>query len=494
MSNQQPKNMITVQGKLPCGNPNRYTGRDVVRMSKESMRGNKRPASSPLDMDDGKKTEGELHFQRLLQKQMKTDVTLSGHFSEHRTFSEATEHRPGVDELVGIHGYEEYKLASNLDSKIDFLRHCGLNDEEITIKLRQDMGVEDPAKLSGYGKEPESQVKKLEEIERKIEEKERQLKEPHATKGALVLTRQEMELEASHRQRFAGDTNRQQNANSALFIKGAQIEPEASHPDDPINHIPDILSRIEGRAGGEREPRRERRRRRKIERKMQYYKQFEKGGTVISSVECGSSQDMTEMEMHGESNTDNCGKSLSLGEDEVDVELCSVDNKQTEDFSVDLSAKEDLVEATCAPRPSDWVSANVDKAKKKRVPQPAAVAEELRSDLTFLTRDSIEANKLSITEIKQLPKFESYSPGIPNKVLYLKNLSSKTKVMDLMELFGSLQQEKQPKILFKLLTGKMRGQAFITMPDEEVAREAVQLINGYLLHGAPLIVSYGKKT
>ena len=66
---------------------------------------------------------------------------LHRHFSEHRSFSEATKHRPGVDELIGVHGYKDYKLASDLDAKIDYLRHCGLNDEEIAIKMRQDMGI-----------------------------------------------------------------------------------------------------------------------------------------------------------------------------------------------------------------------------------------------------------------------------------------------------------------------------------------------------------------
>ena len=60
------------------GNPRRYGGRDVVCMSQGTLRGNKRTASSSLCDDDSTKTEAELHLQHLLEKQMKTDVTLAG--------------------------------------------------------------------------------------------------------------------------------------------------------------------------------------------------------------------------------------------------------------------------------------------------------------------------------------------------------------------------------------------------------------------------------
>ena len=52
----------------------------MVSMSQGAVRGNKRKAaSSTTDADESTKTEAELHLQRLLEKQMKTDVTLSGY-------------------------------------------------------------------------------------------------------------------------------------------------------------------------------------------------------------------------------------------------------------------------------------------------------------------------------------------------------------------------------------------------------------------------------
>ncbi|GFS17132.1 RNA-binding protein 41-like [Elysia marginata] len=237
-----PSKRATVEGKLPCGNPKRYGGRDVVSMSQTAGRGTKRKMpSSTNNVDDNTKTEAELHLQRLLEKQMKTNVTLTGHFSEHRSFSEATKHRPGVDELIGVHGYQEYKLASDLDTKIDYLRHCGLNDEEIAIKMGQDLGLKDKAEPTGYGPEPESQAKKMQEIEMKIKEKDRQLQMPHSTKGALLLTRQRMELEASHSQRF-GTNEDSSNTGAALIIQALQ------HDGRPRISIKLLSGRMKGQA------------------------------------------------------------------------------------------------------------------------------------------------------------------------------------------------------------------------------------------------------
>ena len=37
-------------------------------------------------------------------------------------------------------------------------------------------------------------------------------------------------------------------------------------------------------------------------------------------------------------------------------------------------------------------------------------------------------------------------------------------------------------------SGRMKGQAFVGMPDGEMAAEALQDTNGYMLHGKPMVV------
>lgn len=73
---------------------------------------------------------------------------------------------------------------------------------------------------------------------------------------------------------------------------------------------------------------------------------------------------------------------------------------------------------------------------------------------------SMDTNKpkLTIDEIKKIPKFQNYDPGPKSKKLYLKNLGNGVKSSDLQEMFGKMSEEIE---LIKVLTGKMRGQAFI---------------------------------
>jgi len=67
---------------------------------------------------------------------------------------------------------------------------------------------------------------------------------------------------------------------------------------------------------------------------------------------------------------------------------------------------------------------------------------------------------------------------------------------DLVALF--IRFQRQPVISasdlleFRLLNGRMKGQAFVTFPDVTSATAALTLLNGYLLHGKPMVVQYGK--
>ena len=37
-------------------------------------------------------------------------------------------------------------------------------------------------------------------------------------------------------------------------------------------------------------------------------------------------------------------------------------------------------------------------------------------------------------------------------------------------------------------SGRMKGQAFVGLPSEEIASQALRDTNGYLLHGRPIVV------
>ena len=52
------------------------------------------------------------------------------------------------------------------------------------------------------------------------------------------------------------------------------------------------------------------------------------------------------------------------------------------------------------------------------------------------------------------------------QVLFVKNLSAKVTEQDLASLFIQFQDDDSDKIVFKLLNGRMKGQAFVTFNSE----------------------------
>ncbi|XP_010130003.1 PREDICTED: RNA-binding protein 41, partial [Buceros rhinoceros silvestris] len=121
-------------------------------------------------------------------------------------------------------------------------------------------------------------------------------------------------------------------------------------------------------------------------------------------------------------------------------------------------------------------------------PRPVIIKEPVE----FVLEEEICKNRLSEEELRNIPTFSSYHPGEPNKVLYLKNLGPRVTMKDLVSLFARFQKEDSPPIQFRLLSGRMRGQAFITFPDTQSAQDAMLLVNGYNLQGKPMVIEFGK--
>ncbi|KAM8998069.1 RNA-binding protein 41 [Ara ararauna] len=129
-------------------------------------------------------------------------------------------------------------------------------------------------------------------------------------------------------------------------------------------------------------------------------------------------------------------------------------------------------------------------ATKPHQPPPSPVV--IKDPVEFVPEEEICKNRLSEQELRSIPRFSSYSPGDPSKVLYLKNLGPRVTMQDLVSLFARFQKEDSPPIQFRLLSGRMRGQAFLTFPDVQLAQDAMHLVNGYKLQGKPLVIEFGK--
>ncbi|XP_042000282.1 U11/U12 small nuclear ribonucleoprotein 65 kDa protein-like isoform X2 [Salvia splendens] len=113
-----------------------------------------------------------------------------------------------------------------------------------------------------------------------------------------------------------------------------------------------------------------------------------------------------------------------------------------------------------------------DSAKELQEPIPESSARE-----TFATTEELNNGKLPPEEILSLPKFKNYTAGDPTPVLYIKNLAKDVVVDDFYfifgSFFGSIDAAKFNLAVKLMQEGRMRGQAFVTFPTVELARNAL---------------------
>ncbi|XP_052744623.1 RNA-binding protein 41 isoform X2 [Bicyclus anynana] len=74
----------------------------------------------------------------------------------------------------------------------------------------------------------------------------------------------------------------------------------------------------------------------------------------------------------------------------------------------------------------------------------------------------LEGTKMSLDDIKKIERFKDYEPGLPSKVLYLKNISPSVPREQLSLLFNQFHLENGGPVELRLMAGRMHGQAFVT--------------------------------
>ena len=115
----------------------------------------------------------------------------------------------------------------------------------------------------------------------------------------------------------------------------------------------------------------------------------------------------------------------------------------------------------------------------------------------FISQYELEKKRLKLFELKDLPVFKNYNKGEPNNRLYLKNVAKKVEENDLKLVYGRYidwSDENQAKLFDIQLkkTGPMKGQAFVTLPNKEIAQKALDDTNGFVLFEKPIVVSFSR--
>ncbi|XP_015977397.2 RNA-binding protein 41 isoform X2 [Rousettus aegyptiacus] len=355
-------------------------------------------------------------------------------------------YKPFGKEAAGTMTLSQFQTLHEKDQETASLRELGLNETEILI-WKSHVSGEKRMRLRAT---PEAIQNRLQDIEERISERQRILCLPQRFAKSKQLTRREMEIENSlfqgadrhsflkalYYQAYHKKTSADKYMTSMKRkIKlGTKDEPQKKNKGDPMNNLESFYQEM-------------------IMKKRLEEFQLMRG-------EPFASHSLVSATSVGDSGT---AENPSLLQDK---------GKQ----------------AAQGKGPSLHVAKVIDNSPEQCWTGP----KKLTQPIEFVPEDEIQRNRLSEEEIRKIPMFSSYNPGEPNKVLYLKNLSPRVTERDLVSLFARFQEKKGPPIQFRMMTGRMRGQAFITFSNTEIAWQALHLVNGYKLHGKILVIEFGK--
>ncbi|XP_038160164.1 RNA-binding region-containing protein 3 isoform X1 [Cyprinodon tularosa] len=121
--------------------------------------------------------------------------------------------------------------------------------------------------------------------------------------------------------------------------------------------------------------------------------------------------------------------------------------------------------------------------------------QDLMSDV--ISRRELEKGRLSRDEIKRMSVFKNYEAGEPTCRLYVKNIAKQVEEKDLRYIYGryinpSSEAERNMFDIVLMKEGRMKGQAFIGLPNELSAEKALRETNGFVLHDKPLVVQFAR--
>ncbi|MED6280487.1 RNA-binding region-containing protein 3 [Characodon lateralis] len=121
--------------------------------------------------------------------------------------------------------------------------------------------------------------------------------------------------------------------------------------------------------------------------------------------------------------------------------------------------------------------------------------QDLMSDV--ISRKELEKGRLSKDEIKRMSVFKNYEAGEPTCRLYVKNIAKPVEEKDLRYIYGryvdlSSEAERNMFDIVLMKEGRMKGQAFIGLPNERIAEKALRETNGFVLNDKPLVVQFAR--
>ncbi|RVE64158.1 hypothetical protein OJAV_G00143490 [Oryzias javanicus] len=393
----------------------------------------------------------------LLLQQLHTDVDIERCVAKKQCFAPAAVYRPFGEQAAGVRSLSQFQVLQEEEQELAGLRELGLTDAEIQLWRSRDaaekvepgsvhVSERSPSKLRlppsqshGVAAAPDAKQQRLQTIREKIEARAELLSRPQRFATSRPLSRREMEIEQAL---FQG--NDRPGFLTALYhrdessLKGQQ----GASSSDPMDSLyEDVLCSSDPPPDRYLSPHRP---------------ESQQQNPTDPSEPLG-------LERQQEENVGPPARSQPTPEDR--------------------------------PHPAAPVQIEINqRIGSLRGSADAAGSGgplTVRGQLDTITDEEILQNRESEETIRSIPRFRNYQPGKPSKVLCVKNVSTQASVAQLVALFSRFEKKDAAPILYRLLTGRLKGQAFVTLPDAETAQHALHLVHGYRLLGKPLVLEFG---
>ncbi|XP_075958247.1 RNA-binding protein 41 [Anarhichas minor] len=402
-------------------------------------------------------TEGQRQLHGLLLQQLHTGVDIDRCVAKKQCFAPSALYRPFGQQAAGVRSLSEFRALQDGEKDQASLRELGLTETEIQMWQIRDVPAATEKPHTGVSAAPGAKQQRLQVIRDKMEARAELLARPQRFAASRPLSRREMEIE---RALFQG-TDRL-GFLAALYHRDedTQESQEGASSSDPMDSLyRDVLNK-------ERKPAAQ-----------------TTGAAHLSTHRLLSDQSQG-------SQTDNRAEEASDHQPQLQGEGLSVPSES-------ISEQQQLAQdGPGPPPPAAPTHINIRQpigslrgATRATTRGPLTV----RGDIETISDEDILKDRESEEGVRSIPRFRNYQPGKPSKVLCVKNLSAQASAAQLVALFSRFERENGPPVLYRLLTGRMRGQAFITLPDAETAQRALQLVHGYRMLGKPLVVEFGRE-
>ncbi|KAK6630989.1 hypothetical protein RUM44_003161 [Polyplax serrata] len=122
-----------------------------------------------------------------------------------------------------------------------------------------------------------------------------------------------------------------------------------------------------------------------------------------------------------------------------------------------------------------------------------------RDESVCISEKELTENRISEKDRSIIPAFRNYAEGAPTCRLYIKNLSKTVRDSDLRFIYNrylvrGFDCEPNMFDIRLMQEGRMKGQAFVTLQNVQLAQKALRETNGYILKDKPLVVQFARSS